>query len=327
MTEISAVGHKELEIFAHGRVIRYGDLESDTVYERDGLTARTLPDIGAVLSRVTTVNDVHFGEIECGKVDGSTPAQFTVGPGEEPYPEVMNRAVIADMFARQPDRVIVRGDLTSFGTSAEYESFLSFYEPAFGERLVHVRGNHDSYPGERFAAWPVQIIDVAGLRIVLLDTSRDHFASGFVDDDQVAAVREAVSLSTTPVMVMGHHPLFVPGEDDPRRFDGVEPSQSRHLLEAMRESGVVAYSAGHTHRSRRRDVDGVVIIEVACVKDFPGAWGELVIGERGIAHVVHRASDPAAVAWAEKTRGMFDGWYGDYAAGELSDRCFVLPTS
>jgi hypothetical protein len=33
------------------------------------------------------------------------------------------------------------------------------------------------------------------------------------------------------------------------------------------------------------------------------------------------------VAWAERTRGMFDGYYGTYAMGEITDRCFVAPLS
>jgi len=41
----------------------------------------------------------------------------------------------------------------------------------------------------------------------------------------------------------------------------------------------------------------------------------------------HRASSPAAVAWAERTRGMFGGFYAPYALGELSDRSFVIETA
>jgi 3',5'-cyclic AMP phosphodiesterase CpdA len=238
----------------------------------------------------------------------------------------MNRAVIDDMNQLNLDAVIVKGDLTSLGTLAEYDRFREFYEPAFGSRLTFVRGNHDSYPGLVFADWSVQIVDVEGLRIVLLDTSRDHESSGFIGADQVVTAREAAGATTGPVVVMGHHPLFVPDVDNVRHFDGVRPSDSAALLDGLRScENVVAYTAGHTHRCRRATVGGVAIVEVACVKDFPGAWAEYQIGTTGIAQIVHRASGAAAIAWAEKTREMFDGYYATYALGELSDRCFTLP--
>ena len=91
-------------------------------------------------------------------------------------------------------------------------------------------------------------------------------------------------------------------------------------------AAVVADVAGNTHRNRCRWVGGVALAEVACVKDFPGAWAEYHVHERGIAQVVRRAMAPAAVAWAERTRAMFAGHYAAYAMGRLEDRAFVVPT-
>ena len=69
---------------------------------------------------------------------------------------------------------------------------------------------------------------------------------------------------------------------------------------------------------------GVPWVEVACVKDYPGAWAEYRVHERGVLQIVHRISTPEALAWTEQTRGMFHGLYASYAFGELSDRCFVI---
>lgn len=316
------------EVFVNGMVREVTGLAPSADHRIEGLPVRTLPGIGDVRAVVATVNDVHFGEVECGKVEGSVPAQFVAEPGARPYPEVMNESVIADIAARTPDAVVVKGDLTSFGTRAEYDDFLSFYEPAFGDRLTHVRGNHDSYPGEVFADWSVQVVDVTGLRIILLDTSRAHESGGFVSDDQIEATVEAARSSTDTVIVMGHHPLMAPGLESLRRSDGVREVDAASLIAAVAPlKNVVAYTAGHTHRNRVFDVDGLLLVEVACVKDFPGAWAEYRVGTTGICQMVHRASGPDAIAWAERTRGMFDGYYGTYAMGELTDRCFVVPLS
>ena len=60
------------------------------------------------------------------------------------------------------------------------------------------------------------------------------------------------------------------------------------------------------------------------MKDFPGAWAEYRVFERGILQVHRRASQPEAMAWADKTRAMFGGGYVDYAFGALEDRCFLM---
>lgn len=325
--ELVAVGPHSAELFVDGHVKSYNDLAAGTNYEFDGIALRTLDSIGELRSCLVTMNDVHFGENECGRIGDDTTHVLTVGPNERPYPEVMNESVIADAAAINPDAVIVKGDLTSDGTFDQYETFRSFYEGAFTTRLTHVRGNHDSFNGNSFADWPIQIVQTVGLSVVLLDTARLHRPDGFISAEQCDAVAQFAAASSDPVMVMGHHPLFVDGVDRLNHFDGVSPSESAALIEVMATApNVLAYSAGHTHRCRRRDVSGVAIIEVACTKDFPGAWAQYQVGTMAVAQIVHRASSPAAIEWAERTRTMFDGFYGTFAMGELSDRCFVLST-
>ncbi len=41
--------------------------------------------------------------------------------------------------------------------------------------------------------------------------------------------------------------------------------------------------------------------------------------------MMRRAAARDAMAWTEKTRGMFAGLYRDYALGPLADRCFTEP--
>ena len=325
MDEVMAVSTNGAQIFAGGVVRDINGLDPATTVAVHGLTVTTLPDIGAVRSRVATANDVHFGEVECGKIEGVTGGQFSVGPGEDPYPVVMNRSVIAEITGTNPDAVIVKGDLTSFGTLVEYAEFCAYWVEACGDRLTYVRGNHDSYPGEVYADWPVQVRDVPGLRIVLLDTSRFAEPGGRVSDDQLAALDGHCSETSDTVIVMGHHPIDLPSVPSDGHKCLARDDSEALLAVLTKHRNVVAYTAGHTHRCRRIDVDGIAMIEVAAVKDFPGAWAEYLVGTEGIAQVVRRASAPDAVAWAEKTRAMFDGFYGPYAMGRLEDRCFTLP--
>jgi hypothetical protein len=71
----------------------------------------------------------------------------------------------------------------------------------------------------------------------------------------------------------------------------------------------------------------VPFVEVACVKDYPGSWAEYRVFDGLILQVHRRISAPEAVAWTERTRGMFGGTYPAYARGRLHERCFAIDTS
>ncbi len=331
--EVLTVADDEIVVW-HGpdpRVL--DDLPPDRDVEVGDRTVRTLPRRGELLSRVATVNDVHFGETECGKVDGVDEwATFSVGPGEPPYPETMNAGAVADIAAAGVDAVVAKGDLTSNGTKEEYERFLEVYGGAFGDRLVHVRGNHESYHELPAAAWPTQERRLEGVTLAVLDTSRDRTVNGRLSADQLDWLDELGSRSDQPVLVFGHHPVWNPAEE-PRHDTtfGIVPDDTEALAAVMaRRPSLVGYFAGHTHRNRvvvLPDAPGVPFVEVACVKDYPGSWAEYRVFDGLILQVHRRISAPAAVAWTERTRGMFGGTYPAYARGRLHERCFAIDTS
>lgn len=329
--EVTTVGDDFAVVFAGFDVRDYRDLEPDTDYTFDGVAFRTLPrPSGERLATVATVNDVHFGETVCGLM-GDDPTQgpvFSSEPGEPPYPETMNGAVIDEIRTLDPDLVVVKGDLTGNGTDAEYDDFRRFYVDAFGDRLLHVRGNHDSYHGATFAAFDKQRRDVAGATIALIDTARLHKKNGYVSDEELEWLDDLGAASDRPVLVMGHHHVWAPGSKKRSNdYFGIVPDDSERLIEVFaRRSTLAGYFAGHTHRNRVRRFATITgdrpWVEVASVKDFPGAWAEYRIYEGGILQIVHRARRRDALAWSEKTRGMFGGLYPDYAFGALTDRCF-----
>lgn len=330
--ELMTLADDEAVVFRGAERRVFDDLAPDTEVDLDGHAVRTLPRRGELLTRFATVNDVHFGETVAGHVDGVDGwATFSALPGEPPYPETMNRAVVAEMAERDPAAVVVKGDLTSDGTREEYEQFLSVYEPAFGDRLLHVRGNHESYHHLQCAAWPTQERVLDGVTIALLDTSRDGRVNGHLSADQLEWLDELGARTDQPVMVFGHHPIWNEAEE-PRhdKTFGIVPDDTEALGEVMdRRDSLVGYFAGHTHRNRvvRRPGSPVPYVEVACVKDYPGSWAEYRVFEGAILQIHRRISSPEALAWTERTRGMFGGEYPAYARGRLAERCFALDTS
>jgi 3',5'-cyclic-AMP phosphodiesterase len=329
--DLTTVADDEAVLHEEGVEHRHAGLDPDTAYELGGQAVRTLArPPGERLATVCTVNDVHFGEVECGILNGVDDHPiYRSAPGDEPYPELMNRCAIADIAAVDPDAVVVKGDLTSMGTRAEYQSFLNAYGPAFGDRLLHVRGNHDAYHGEDFASRAPLSRTLPGVILAVIDTSVPGLASGAVSAESLDWLDTLAAEADRPVMVFGHHHPWDPGSAErPEAYFGVNPDDSERLVEVVaRRPRIVGYFAGHTHRNRVRRfaaTGDLPWVEVACVKDFPGAWAEYRVFEGGILQVFRRISAPEALAWSEKTSDMYGGLYKVYAFGSLGDRCFAF---
>jgi hypothetical protein len=281
---------------------------------------------GRLLATVATANDVHFGETECGRT--GDPATDAIGPilraapGDPPYPEVMNGAVVDEMLALDPDAVVVKGDLTDTGQAQEYEAFLASYG-RLGARMHHVRGNHDAMRDPDLARQgaPYTVV-LDGLTLAVLDTVVPGRVGGALGANQVGWLDDVAAATSDPVLVLGHHPAHHADVDY-----GLVPDDFVGLLGVVRRrENVVGYLAGHTHANHvARDPRGrnVPLAEVACTKDYPGAWAEYRVHEGGYTQVMRRVARPDARAWSERARHMIQDIYRDLVLGAIDDRCFT----
>jgi 3',5'-cyclic-AMP phosphodiesterase len=334
--ELTTISDDLAVVHTAGEVHRFEGLEPDTEYEFMGLAVHTLarPD-GALLSRVCTVNDIHFGETRVGgeslNDDPGMGPVLVVEDGERPYVDLMNEAAVAEIALLDPDLVVAKGDLTAHGTKIEYQQFLDCYSAAFGDCLLYVRGNHEAYGGEHLGDFAAQYQNVAGTAIALLDTvdyGEDH---GTLADSQIEWLDTQLGEADRPVLVMGHHhPWNIEsGKRDGFHFGLLPEPSDRIAALAVRHSTFSGYFAGHTHRNRVRHFSltgRVPWVEVASVKDYPGAYAEYKVYETGILQVHHRVSSPDALAWTDRTRELYGGLFAGYAFGEMQDRCFVIKT-
>jgi Icc protein len=339
--DITTVADDLIVLHDGEHVVRYDELSPETEYDLHGQFITTLArPAGQLLARVATVNDVHFGETEAGRIDDNPdgPIQRAL-PGEAPYPETMNRGAIAEIAAIDPVAVIVKGDLSQDGQPPEWAAFESNYRGAFGDRLHVVRGNHDAYKFQSGYAGD-QWIEVDGLAVALMDTVIPGKTTGMLTTDQLAWLDERAAGADRPVLVMGHHQQWVGSSGDNgsrgEGYFGLHPDASDALAAVVRRrSSIVGYTAGHTHRHRVRamydagpDAPAVPTIEIGCVKDFPGTWAEYRVYEGGVMQVVHRISSPDALHWSERCRHLYSDFgidYESYALGRLEDRCLILP--
>jgi predicted phosphodiesterase len=304
--ELTTVTDTEAVLHDGPRVVRVDGLRPGREHTVEGVTFRTLPRLeGELLATVVTVSDVHIGETECGRYEGvNLGPPLRSEPGEPPYPETMARGAAAEIAARDPDVVVAKGDLTASGTADELSTFLSIFEPPFGDRLHWTYGNHDVSARSELGPRPAtELVAVPGARVALLDTAVPAQAGGRVTPEQLAWLDTSFTA-------------------------GINPEDSDRLVELFARRPVLAgYVAGHTHRNlvRRLPVTGDVAWgEVGATKDYPGVWAEYRVYEGGILQVVNRISTPEALAWTDRTREMFGGLYPSYSFGTLDDRCFVL---
>jgi 3',5'-cyclic AMP phosphodiesterase CpdA len=323
VTDDLIVAHDGLDVY------RLSGLEPDTEYTVGYQTVRTsVRPAGAMLCRFVTVNDIHFGEVECGKIDDDPAGPIQrADPGDPPYPSMMNAAAIREISDLDPVAVVVKGDLSGDGQPEEWEDFEANYRGAFGDRLFAVRGNHDAYHGQNEYAGD-QWIELPGVAVALLDTTIPTKTTGWLTADQLDWLDARAAAADRPVIAMGHHQQWTGTTRSPDYF-GMHPDASDALSAVIsRRSRIVAYTAGHTHRHRRRILDsGVPSIEIGCVKDFPGTWAEYRVYEGGISQVVHRISTPEALRWSERCRHLYSDFgmdYETYALGRLEDRCFTI---
>ena len=334
---VTRVGDREVTTQGPFHDARLTGLEPDTEYELavEGATSdawlpprvRTLArPSGRLLATIATANDVHFGERECGKtgdpvVDAIGPV-LSVPPDATPYPELMNGAIVDEMLELDPDAVVVKGDLTDTGRPEEYEAFLRCYS-RLGARLHHVRGNHDAIRDPQLARQDAPYaIALDGVVLAVLDTTVPGRVGGALPAAQRDWLEGLAAETTDPVLVFAHHPTTNADPD----YSLVTDDHHALLDLVARHDNIVGYLAGHTHTNRvlRNESTGAVpFAEVACAKDYPGAWAEYRVYEGGFTQVMRRVAAPAARAWSELGRTMIQGWYRDLVLGTIDDRCFT----
>jgi Icc protein len=337
------VGDHEVTTTGPYHFARIDDLSPDTEYRLavEGVapdywlpaSVRTLAQPpGELVATIATSNDVHFGETKCGLT--GDPATDAIGPilcshpGEPPYPEVMSRGAVAEIAQLDPDAVLVKGDLTDRGLPEQYTAFLATFGE-LGPRMHHVRGNHDamSDPALAIEGAPYAV-ELPGVTLAVLDTTAPGHVGGALPAAQVEWLDDLGASATNPVLVFGHHPVW--DLDTTRPVDPhyvITREGSAALIEVVkRRERIAGYFAGHTHTNRVRRYERarkMPFVEVACGKDYPGAWAEYRVFEGGYTQVMRRISTPDALAWSERCRHMIQGIYRDLVLGAIDDRCFT----
>lgn len=200
-----------------------------------------------------------------------------------------------DRLARlepRPQALVFTGDLADRAEPAAYARLRELVEPAaeaMGAEVVWVMGNHDERApysralfGEESEAPQDRVHDVAGLRIVALDTSVPGYHHGDLTDDQLAWLTEVLATPAEhgTLLALHHPPTPVPML---RAAEIIELVDQQRLADVIAGTDVRGILGGHFHLTSFATFAGVPVsvASATCYTSDPAPLGRFISGVDG----------------------------------------------
>ena len=193
-----------------------------------------------------------------------------------------------------PQAIVFTGDLADRAEPKAYVRLREIVEPAaaaLGADVIWVMGNHDEREpfarelfGEEVAEEVTQdrVHDVAGLRVISIDTTVPGYHHGELSADQLEWLRDQLA-TTAPhgtVLAMHHPPIPVPMV---RAAELIELHDQHLLAEVIEGTDVRAVIGGHFHFSSYSTFAGVPVSVASstCYLADPAPAGRLLSAVNG----------------------------------------------
>lgn len=183
--------------------------------------------------------------------------------------EARLRRIIEKLLASQDrlDALIFTGDLTDRGEPGAYQRLKALVDPVaaeLGAQVVWAMGNHDDrshFRGTllgRPGTEPVdEVHDVAGLRIITLDTTVPGAHHGELGDAQLEWLTEQLAVPAPHGTILAMHHPPVPCVQDLAVL--VELRDQPRLAHVLRGSDVRAILGGHLHYATSATFAGIPV--------------------------------------------------------------------
>ncbi|MFV9455154.1 phosphodiesterase [Rhodococcus sp. NM-2] len=169
---------------------------------------------------------------------------------------------------RRPEAIVFTGDLADRGEPEAYGRLRRIVEPAaerLGAKVIWVMGNHDARPAFRSGLLdtePTQdsvdaVVDVNGLRIIVLDSTVPGFHHGLISDEQLAWLTDVLAEPAPHGTLLALHHPPVPGLLD--AIESVELKEQHRLETVLAGTDVRGILAGHLHYSTTCTFAGIPV--------------------------------------------------------------------
>jgi Icc protein len=191
-----------------------------------------------------------------------------------------------------PQVLVFTGDLADRAEPAAYTRLRELVEPAaaaLGAQVVWTMGNHDEraeYAAGLFDqqsdATQDRVYDVAGLRVIALDTSVPGYHHGDLTDDQLDWLRDQLATPAEhgTILAMHHPPIPVPML---RAAEIIELLDQHRLAAVVEGTDVRSILGGHFHFSSYSMFAGVPVsvASASCYTSDPAPVQRFVSGVDG----------------------------------------------
>ncbi|MDI9951070.1 phosphodiesterase [Rhodococcus sp. IEGM 1305] len=169
---------------------------------------------------------------------------------------------------RRPEAIVFTGDLADKGEPEAYVRLRRIVEPAaerLGAKVIWVMGNHDARPAFRSGLLdtePTQdsvdaVVDVNGLRIIVLDSTVPGFHHGLISDEQLTWLTDVLAEPAPHGTLLALHHPPVPGLLD--AIESVELKEQHRLETVLAGTDVRGILAGHLHYSTTCTFAGIPV--------------------------------------------------------------------
>ncbi|CAM4219057.1 metallophosphoesterase [Kerstersia similis] len=172
-------------------------------------------------------------------------------------------AVVATIQAMQPAPafVLVSGDLSNRGDAASYRKLAGLMAP-LPMPVLYAAGNHDERAAlraelrlphaESGAQAPCHYDQVvAGVHVIVLDTSVPGQIGGALDDSQFGWLRQRLdAYPAMPRLLVAHHAPALDEADETGQWETLSLADTRRLRDLLRGHQVAGMFCGHIHYDR-----------------------------------------------------------------------------
>jgi 3',5'-cyclic-AMP phosphodiesterase len=167
-----------------------------------------------------------------------------------------------------PQALVFTGDLADLGEPDAYRALRAMVEPLaerIGAQVVWCMGNHDERPaysrelfGDESEGPQDRVYDVAGLRIVSLDTTVPGWHHGALAEEQLAWLRDVLATPAEHGTILALHHPPIPSPLVPAA-EIIELLDTPRLADLLTGSDVRAILGGHYHFTSHSTFAGIPV--------------------------------------------------------------------
>ncbi len=265
-----------------------------------------------------------------------------------PRAEEILARVLNQLPETESDFAVLTGDLTQNGADHLFAQARTIIDWSQFPTFVTL-GNHDMWGGggapsasgletfrKTFNREPLTDDSTYGIRLIVINSATpeaspfppfDLLGGGFREEphesvpggrfeEEVARWVDALEGSDERTIVVLHHPPY-PYLGFPPLIFGLDEESTETLARMVDRVKPFAVFCGHTHRSALTELNGVPVLEVPCVKEWPFGFGVVEVTESGWSYNLRQIPDPPT-----ESGGPGEAIFRRYARGPEEARAF-----